>query len=379
MKKLILTLVLLTGLVWLSGCKPKIPEPVDEATMKADLPEELRTVTIDGETWRVQDTILEVGERNTDLDHQTDDISCRVTLTGEGFSVSYPCDLHYAYVRSSGWGLRSGELTGEPELTLEERACMSDITRENQLKLRQELGYDTVGLLFEDWDDARDCYQQTYSVNKETNYLSESGTVQLSGGLKRQGNLNYVWQTDPDQVTTQTQVKLEGTVWHFASEEERVEAAFRVTAQDGTTLTLSGVFRVENWAGNIKEKPLETQVEYQVSSFDCITFALPNISGKKSECNIQSDRQWVNLDGLFLGNLEAAEMPESGNLSDLMVLDLESWLDKLPSGETEEPEIPEIPEVPQVPGEKEESSDPVGSLIQGAQDLWDYITGLFGG
>ena len=98
-------LVLLSGLVWLSGCKPKIPEPVEEVTMKADLPEELRTVTIGGETWRVQDTILEVGERNTDLDHQTDDISCRVTLTGEGFSVSYPCDLHYAYVRSSGWGL----------------------------------------------------------------------------------------------------------------------------------------------------------------------------------------------------------------------------------------------------------------------------------
>ncbi len=376
MKKLILALLLLLSISCAAGCGHEMEEPVDEAKMMADLPEEIRTVTIDGEIWKVQETALEIRERNTDLDHQTDDVSCWVQLTGEDFVLSYNCELHYAYVRSSGWALRSYEVAGEPELRLEERACMSGITRENQAKLREELGYDVVGLLFEEWDEEQNSYQQTYSVEKETHYLRESGTVQMSGALNRQGGFQYVWQSSDADAATQTQVKLEGTVWHFGSEEERVEAAFQVTEQSGDVLTLSGVVRGENWAGNIKEKPLETQVEWSASAFDCITFELPDISAKEIECNIQSDRQWVNVDGLYLGTLEETAVPDSGSLSDLMELDLESWVNKLPQPEeTEQPTQPELPVEPEKPSE---SSDPVGSLIEEAGNLWDYITGLFG-
>ncbi len=357
MKKLILTMLLLISVLCAAGCGRKIPEPVDEEKIMADLPEEFRTVTINGETWAVQETVLEIQERDTNLDHQTDDVECRVELSGEAFVLNYTCELHYAYVRSSGWELRSYELTGEPALTLEESACMGEITQENQAKLQGELGYDTVELMSEDWDQIRDSYQQTYSVARETDYLRESGTVQMSGALTRESGFCYVWQSSTGEVVTQTEVKLEGTVWHFSSQEQRVEAAFQVTEQSDGMLTLSGLVRGENWAGNIKEKTLETQVEWRVSEFGCITFALPDISSKAVECNIQSDKQWVNLDGLYLGNLEAAVMPDSGEMSELMELDIENWLNKLPL--TEETETPEQPE------------NPGGSL-------WDYITNLFG-
>lgn len=375
MKKLILALALLMAALCAGGCTQKMAEPVDVERLTADLPEELSTLTIDGEAWPVQETTLEIQQRNTDLDHQTDDVSCLVELTGEGFLLRYPCELHYAYLRSSGWELRSYDLTGEPELTLEESACMDAITRVNQAKLLEELDYDTVELLFEDWDKTQDSYRQTYSVAKETEYLTESGTVEVSGALSRESGFSYAWQSSTGQVTTETQVKLLGTVWHFSSQEQRAEAAFQVTEQSGATLTLTGVLRGENWAGNIKEKALETQVDWTVSEFGCITFELPEISAQEVECNIQSDRQWVNLDGLYLGDLESAAMPESGNLSDLMELDTESWLDNLMPQESEQPEEPETQTEPE---EQPESTSPVESILQEVGNLLDYITGLFG-
>jgi hypothetical protein len=330
-------------------------------------------VTVDGEPLSIGDIFLEVTDRTVDLRHQTDDVTCQVTLSGEEGELTYDCELHFAYLREQGWEIRSYELDGEPTLTLTSEEIRQNIRNQAESALEEE--YQEVELQEETWSDSGDQYTLLFSLGNTQTYLEEQGQVKYTGTLVRRGSgFDYVWKTEePEPVLTAVPL-LEDTIWHIAAPEERVEAAFQITQVENGELSLSGVVRSENWVGYIKEKTLEGTAEWTVSSYDCISFDLPQINGTTLSCNIQSDRQWANLDGVYLGELEEATMPESGSLSDLMELEIESWM---PSVQPESPE-PEESTQPEEPSEPTSDPVPVPETPQEVQSWWDYLMGLFG-
>jgi hypothetical protein len=357
----------------LTACGTRISEPVAEELLADYLPEEYTTVTVDGEPLSIGDIFLEVTDRTVDLRHQTDDVTCQVTLSGEEGELTYDCELHFAYLREQGWEIRSYELDGEPTLTLTSEEIRQNIRNQAESALEEE--YQEVELQEETWSDSGDQYTLLFSLGNTQTYLEEQGQVKYTGTLVRRGSgFDYVWKTEePEPVLTAVPL-LEDTIWHIAAPEERVEAAFQITQVENGELSLSGVVRSENWVGYIKEKTLEGTAEWTVSSYDCISFDLPQINGTTLSCNIQSDRQWANLDGVYLGELEEATMPESGSLSDLMELEIESWM---PSVQPESPE-PEESTQPEEPSEPTSDPVPVPETPQEVQSWWDYLMGLFG-
>jgi hypothetical protein len=77
---------------------------------------------------------------------------------------------------------------------------------------------------------------------------------------------------------------------------------------------------------------------------------------------------------VYLGELEETTMPENGSLSDLMELEIESWL---PSVQPESPE-PEESTQPEESLEPTEEPSSVPETPQEGQSWWDYLMGLFG-
>jgi hypothetical protein len=379
MKRTVILLGALLLCLCLTACSHKLPEPKSEEELAAELPEEFLSVTLEGEELPVDSVELTVTDRNIDLDRQTDDISCQVTLVGTDFSLSYSCDLHYAYVRESGWEIRSYELTNEPGLLLDETTYLAQLDTANRQRLEEESLTDLT-LTTESWQDVTGSYTQTYSVSRSQTYLEEWGTIRTSGTLTRQGSgFQYVWSRDEDQVELDyVPINLVGTYWHFCSPDSRVEAAFQITGEEDGAFTLSGVIRSENWTGYIKEKTLDSQGTWSISEYGSISFPLTNLKGEELTCNIQSDRQWVNLDELYISALEPVDLPESGDLSDLMELPIESWTDKLtqesttpeedPAPDSGEEDTPEE-ELPQDYDEKEDSDSGIS--------FWDLLWAIF--
>jgi hypothetical protein len=357
----------------LTACGTKISEPVAEELLADYLPEEYTTVTVDGGPLPLGEISLEVTDRTTDLSRQTDDVTCQVILSGDQGTLAYGCELHFAYLREQGWEVHSYELDGDPTLTLTSEEIRRSIRNQTETTLEEE--FQEVELQEETWSKLGDQYTLVFSLGNTQTYLEEQGQVKYTGNLVRRGSgFDYVWKTEEPEPELTAQPLLENTVWHIAAPEERVEAAFQITQVESGELTLSGVVRSENWLGYIKEKPLEGSAEWTVSSYDCISFDLPQINGSTLSCNIQSDRQWVNLDGVYLGELEETTMPENGSLSDLMELEIESWL---PSVQPESPE-PEESTQPEESLEPTEEPSSVPETPQEGQSWWDYLMGLFG-
>jgi hypothetical protein len=308
-----------------------------------------------------------------DLKRQTDDVVCQVTLSGADGELSYVCELHYAYLREQGWQVRSYELDGEPSLTLTGEELRNTIRERQKSALEED--YPEVELQAETWSDQGDAYTLIYSLENEETYLTETGSATVSGTLVRQGSgLDYYWKETAPEVETTSIPLLEDTIWHISSTEERVEVAFQITGIENGELSLSGVVRSENWAGYLKEKTLEGTAEWTVSSYGCISFDLPQINGTTLSCNIQSDRQWGNLDGVYLDELTQETMPESGSLSDLMEQEIEKWT---PITIPESPE-PEESTEPEEPAEPTSDPIPVPEVPKEEQSWWDYLMGLFG-
>jgi hypothetical protein len=282
-------------------------------------------------------------------------------------------------VRESGWEIRSYELTNEPGLLLDETTYLAQLDTANRQRLEEESLTDLT-LTTESWQDVTGTYSQTYSVSRSQTYLEEWGTIRTSGTLTRQGSgFQYVWSRDEDQVELDyVPINLVGTYWHFCSPDSRVEAAFQITGEEDGAFTLSGVIRSENWTGYIKEKTLDSQGTWSISEYGSISFPLTNLKGEELTCNIQSDRQWVNLDELYISALEPVDLPESGDLSDLMELPIESWTDKLtqesttpeedPAPDSGEEDTPEE-ELPQDYDEKEDSDSGIS--------FWDLLWAIF--
>jgi hypothetical protein len=367
-------LLMATGVsLCLTACGTKIDEPVAEKLLADYLPEEYTAVTVDGETLSLGEISLEVTNRTIDLRHQTDDVTCQVTLSGDQGELAYSCELHFAYLREQGWEVRSYELDGAPTLILTSEEIRQTIRDQAKTALEEE--YQEVELQEETWSDLGDQYTLLFSLGNTQTYLEEEGQAKYTGNLVRRGSgFDYVWKTEEPEPELTAVPLLETTVWHIASPEERIEVAFQITQVENGELTLSGVVRSENWAGYIKEKTLEGTTEWDVSSYDCISFDLPQINGTTLSCNIQSDRQWVNLDGVYLGELEEAAMPETGSLSDLMELEIESWI---PSVQPESPE-PEESTQPEESSEPMEEPSSMPETPEEGQSWWDYLMSLFG-
>ncbi|MCD8143885.1 MAG: hypothetical protein LUD79_00860 [Oscillospiraceae bacterium] len=369
-------ILLLSGVLaaMLTGCGSKLPDVADESAIREDLPQELTTVTLSGEAQDTEIAALEILERDTDLTKQTDDVTCSVTLTGEDFSLEYTCLLHYAYVRDTGWTVRSFELTDDPELTLDGTQWLARFREEN-LTLLTEEGYSNPELTDETWDEADNGYCQTFSVCTEGEFLISESTVTVTGtpeGLG--GGFAYQWTTETTEGETAATALLEGTIWHLLSESESLEILFQVEQVEGEILTLSGLIRSENRLGAIRQTTLKTtEVTWIATEHGCITFPLTTVDGEELSCYIQDGEQWVTAGELYLDKLTQETLPASGELSDLMELELTPSLWTPTTPEVQEPgssgeDEPDSAEAP----DSEESG---GTL----SDLWDSILEFWNG
>lgn len=396
-KVLCLTLVLV-GM--LTGCSSRLPDVPDEEGIQETLPEELTTVTLGGEVQDVLVTSLTITERETDLTKQTDDVACDVTLTGDSFTLDYSCILHYAYVRDTGWTVRSWELEDDAELTLDAEAWLDEMQEENT-SLLDESGYDNLELTNESWTLGENSYSQTFSVVEESSFLTAQSSVTIVGTLENYGSVfSYEWISETEEGEETLSVNLEGTIWHLLVEDENLEIVFQVDEVEGDTLVISGLIRTENWRGAVRESEMgPKEVTWTSTEHDSIVIPLTSVDGEEVSVYIQEEDQWATLGELYLGRLEQVSMPASGDLSDLMELDLSDglWELVIPSAsddtdeeepEEEEPEeeeetpedssqVEEKESEPEISDEEEDEVDLSEELSEGLEELGDSLEELW--
>ncbi len=333
----ILGMILLLCL--LTGCSRQLPEVPGQETLLSELPEELTTVTLMEEAQAVTAS-LEILERDTDLTKQTDDVTCAVTLTGDGFTVEYTCILRYAYVRSTGWTMRDYERTGTATLTVD-GATWLDYFREESLATLTAAGYSDLQLCVETWDAATSSYVQGWQTEQTGTFLTECCAITVTGVPEQVGTaLAWTWTTATTVEEATQQLWLEGTVWHLLDEEGTLELVILIESVDEGSLTFRGVQRSVNWRNAVKESTISsTTVAWTVTEHGCITFPLLTVDGEQLTVYIQEDSQWVTSDVLLLTYLQQEELPDSGKLSDLMELETTPSL-----WETLVPDVQETPE-----------------------------------
>lgn len=309
--------------VALAGCGSALPPVVEEEQVMNDLPEQLTTVTIDGEARSCVPSSLVITERETDLHRQTDDMTCQVTLTGEGVRLDYSCQLNYTYTQNGGWGLEKYQLEGEPVLTLTDEGCFQSFAQANALRLQEDYGYQLVELTEQDWDLAGQSYQQEFQYTDQTGYLTTQGLVEVAGALTAlEQPLHYQWQSQVTAGESQQWAGLGGTAWHVLTQLEsgQAELAFRID-QQGEEFSLEGIARIQS-GKKVRETSFSASaLEWTADEYGGIRFTFVTQEGSQWECCLTGERNWITQEGLYLGDLEEVELSEGEALEDVMELE----------------------------------------------------------
>lgn len=324
MKKVVVFTLSLVMALCLAACGQKLPPVADQAQLEQDFPAELSAVTVEKETQKCQLTSLEVTARETDLTRQTDNVSCKVELTGTGFILRYDCTLNYTYTQNGGWQVEDYRLDTVPVIELTTEQCFQGQTIANTASLK-ESGYTIVGLTEETYDCDTQSYSQTFQVARADGYLLTQGTTRFSGGLIQVDNFSYRWESHPVEESLEQTTQLDGTVWHLLedAEEGRVEMAFRLDEDESGALTVSGLVRFEdedkdNWVSGCELTG--GVLSWQGDEYGGIRFTFTDQDGGEWEACFTGEENFLSREGLYLGHLSSAELPQNGELEDLMEL-----------------------------------------------------------